>query len=234
MDDSAPWYDPPGHTGKRAQLRHEFPDIGGGKETSDPNWDDYAFGYQRAIEVLLASANTQEDLDILVYPIVWLSRHAVELALKGLIVAYREELGTTEWFEKHHRLPRVWSVVETLLRKLHPLKDLSALTLGIERLSQLDPGGTCFRYPENTDGDGNDRTPTTTEMAINLDVVADLAITTLNAIAYYRVRVEDEGEERRADAYHAAEEEWLSGLSGEERDEYITEQDDLLNRWLEG
>lgn len=231
MNHATLWYDPPGRSGKRAHLRHAFPDIGGGPWTSDPTWDDYAFGYRRAVEVMLASANAQEDLDILVYPIVWLSRHAVEVALKGLVVACREELDTPQWFKKIHQLTPLWAMVEKLLRELHPTEDFAELKRRIDCLSEFDPDGIRFRYPEDAGRNGDERTSTTTEMAINIDVVAALVMEVLNSLAVHRERVANEGEDRRADAYHAAEEEWLLGLSDEDRDAYIAEQANHLERW---
>lgn len=92
IESETPWYDPPGHPGRHARLRWESPLDP--ENPFDPSWHDYAAGYRLAFERLIESVTATEEPDnTLAYPIVALGRHAIEVALKALIVAFKQEFG---------------------------------------------------------------------------------------------------------------------------------------------
>ncbi len=221
------WYDPSGHSGERALLRWRTPFDPA--LPPEPGWRAYALGYRRAFERLVDSIPMQQGHDTLVYPIVWLARHAMEVALKALIVAFKEELGMGEGFKLNHNLLGLREKAERLVRKLGAEEDeaLSRVREGIAKIAGLDPDGTRFRYPEARDG-----TPSTTEAAINLDVLSEVVIGVLDALEAERAWVEDEGEDRRMQAAEEAANEWLASLPDEVRDEYINEEEQIWSAWM--
>jgi hypothetical protein len=223
MKADSPWFDPVGHAGERALLRWA-----GHK----PDWTGYAIGYRRAFERLVDSVGTAGGHDTLVFPIVWLSRHAIEVSLKALIVSFHEELGEANHLEHKHNLVRLRHVAEESLRRLWTTTDenqLSVTRQAIAEISELDPDGTGFRYPERRDG-----TATTTAEAINLDVVAGVVREVLAALDAERALVLAEGEWAREEAMREAAMEWWSGLSEDEREEYEALDERISEAWIEG
>ena len=97
----------------------------------------------------------------------------------------------------------------------------------IERIAALDPGSTSFRYPETKEGEVS-----TQAVAINLDVVAAEVMGVMDALnAEWRWAM-SEGQEQRDEAAREAADEWLAGLSDEERDAYLEEEEEIWNAWM--
>lgn len=119
-------------------------------------WNLYAVGYKEAADVLVSHVEDHgRQQDIFVYPIVFLYRQYLELALKDLIRDARRLKNIDEPFPKTHRIDELWRICDNLLYQVSPseprdyLIDIGRL---IQEFSDVDPISIAFRYPEDRDG----------------------------------------------------------------------------------
>lgn len=103
-------------------------------------------------------------LDLVVYPLVYCLRHAVELALKMVIRGARGLLDQPGDFPDGHRLDSLWNTARPLLQQIFSNDEETSrrVTTVIESLRLIDPEGEGFRYPVSTKrkSTGNRRVPT--------------------------------------------------------------------------
>lgn len=125
---------------------------------SDP--DAYTHGYRRAAEYLVKCALTnQRDCNALAYPIVFLYRHHIELALKRIIWCVPGILSRelTDQERKHlnsHQLKPLWDDLEPIFGsickavnwKKPKAADLYGAREYIRQLSEVDPSSESFRF----------------------------------------------------------------------------------------
>lgn len=112
----------------------------------------YAAGYRRAAEILIEHIDTKgRDQDVLVYPVVFLYRHHVELALKRIITLCL--LQTDDLDVKGpktvHDLNVLWHHARKLVRKVDPSfprANHSHADAVIKELIAIDSRSTAFRY----------------------------------------------------------------------------------------
>lgn len=115
----------------------------------------YMAGYDRAVEVLVRHiVENHTDLDVLVYPIVFLARHSVELQLKELteLVAKLEGKRASP---HGHPLGVLWCALRGKVIELFPNDDpaeLDAIDVVVAELDRFDGRSTAFRYARNKDG----------------------------------------------------------------------------------
>ncbi|MCH8318510.1 MAG: hypothetical protein IIA88_08445 [Bacteroidetes bacterium] len=85
-------------------------------------WDLYAEGYKLAAELLFEKVSeAKSNQDYLVYPIVFLTRHYIELRLKEIILKGKKLLDKKK--EKpptHHDLSSLWFECEKLIIEIWP------------------------------------------------------------------------------------------------------------------
>ena len=130
--------------------------------------DDYAYreGYLRGAQVLVQRVDERgHDQDFLVYPIVFLYRHHVELMLKSIIrrapYLIERELSPAE--RKHldeHRLDRLWEdfkPISSAISKVAgwddlPTADLEGIEDYIRQISEMDPSSYSLRYARSKKG----------------------------------------------------------------------------------
>jgi len=112
----------------------------------------YAAGFREGAEALLKVVRaTGHDQDLLVYPIVYSLRHAVELLLKQVIRAGRRLVDEPGDFPDCHRLDNLWNTCKPILRRIWPNDPAYATVESvITGLCALDPEGEAFRYPVTT------------------------------------------------------------------------------------
>lgn len=137
-------------------------------------WDLYATGYKDAADLLVAHIHENDRRhDIMVYPIVFLYRQYLELAIKDLIHQARRLQDINEPFPKTHRIDELWRICHRLLSQIAPGDsegELKHITRLIDEFSTVDPTSMAFRYPE--DKDGNRSLPGITH--INLRIVKEV------------------------------------------------------------
>ena len=120
---------------------------------------DYIFGYQEGMQRLYASYIARSDAS-LVFPIIFLFRHSVELSLKYLLRVVRFLLQRTETRrdkdrEKCHHIEPLWCRLESLLLEAFPnesREDFRKAARLIRQLAAVDEGSMEFRYPRDLDG----------------------------------------------------------------------------------
>ncbi len=88
---------------------------------SREEWFGYAEGYKRSGDVLVQHViDTQSDQDFLVYPIIFLYRHALEIALKHILVKGFQLLDKEQPLPKQHRLAQLWQPCRQILEEVWP------------------------------------------------------------------------------------------------------------------
>ena len=119
--------------------------------------NDYEQGYDCAIKRLLRSATRDFD-ETLVYPIVFMARHRIELFLKNNIAIVskckfiKENLLKLQETETSHDLQKLWDKLEELCNTDKRLvKYLAPIKPFIANYFDIDPTGQTFRYPYDTE-----------------------------------------------------------------------------------
>jgi hypothetical protein len=123
-----------------------------GKNGGPYDYSHYAEGYFIAAERLMESlAENNRHVDVLIYPIVFNLRHAIELSLKHLGQLLPRLWGEREPTKFTHRLSDNWNVVRSyLMRDLHFDPDgdsITRMTEIIDDFVAMDASGQAFRYP---------------------------------------------------------------------------------------
>jgi len=131
------------------------------------NGDAYAYkaGYRRGAEILIDYVCQHgRDQDFLVYPIIFLYRHHVELMLKRIIrqVPYLIDSRLSEKQREHlekHRLDLLWEDLRGMLPALCKAagwdeSEVQVAGIGnyVRQLSELDADSFSFRYSHSKKG----------------------------------------------------------------------------------
>lgn len=120
-------------------------------------WD-YAKGYFRAGKVLVDDQISRTaGVDLAVYPIAYLFRHSIELALKYLAETLPPLWDEVRTVRSTHYLSDNWAIVrEFLSRRKEFDQDGQAVTM-VERILkdflEFDPSGEVFRFPASKAGE---------------------------------------------------------------------------------
>jgi hypothetical protein len=147
-------------------FRSDVPDEAGGNTRLGSNPDAYTRGYRHAAEQLSQYALAhQRDCGPLAYPIVFLYRHHIELALKRIIfcVPWVLRRGLTDQEKKNlgnHRLDMLWADLEPIFESIceavgwdkPEADDLEGMHEYVRQLSAVDPLSTNFRYWKSKKG----------------------------------------------------------------------------------
>ncbi len=120
----------------------------------------YAEGYKRAGDILTGelAAHPTHGLDFVVYPLVFLYRHAIELQLKGVIRDGRRLLRLEAVSGKeiqHHGLEKLWELARPILEEVWPEADtccLDRIAKVVHDLAKADPDSQAFRYDRDRKG----------------------------------------------------------------------------------
>ena len=119
-------------------------------------WALYVTGYKDAADILVSEVEAHGHYhDTLVYPIIFLYRQYLELAIKDLIRQARKLQDVHEPFPKTHRIDELWNICSALLQKISPgdseteQKNIGRL---IDEFCDIDPTSMAFRYPEDREG----------------------------------------------------------------------------------
>ncbi|MEW5682528.1 MAG: hypothetical protein AB1780_09090 [Pseudomonadota bacterium] len=119
----------------------------------------YIVGYKEAGDSLVNSvADRSGTADSLIFPIVFLYRHYIELRLKSLLHDGNRLLDLEHKQKSEHQLSKLWPKVRDILVELWPdgSKDgLVAFDSLINQFEKVDPRSTTFRYPKDFDGNNS-------------------------------------------------------------------------------
>ncbi len=147
-------------------------------------WSSYVTGYHRAIEVLIRHmCEYSPDLDTMIYPLVYLVRHAIELRMKALLLSCQYVLGRKRQVPITHDISRLWRQLKPALKEIYPDYDHVVLADSvdglIDELTRADPKSVAFRYPEDADRRGS---IDTNIRHINLRTVFESYMKTVDAL----------------------------------------------------
>ena len=130
------------------------------------NFDAYSLGYFEAGNRLMSTFAAEEDgeivinnshIDSLVYPIVYLFRHAIALGLKFLGESLPGIWNESLRIELTHRLIDNWNLVRPYLERnavFDPEQKLiEEINEILNQLVEIDPQGQTFRFPTSTRGE---------------------------------------------------------------------------------
>jgi hypothetical protein len=151
-------------------FRDDLPDWGNNACLShwgSGNHYAYTEGYLRGARTLVERVvSTSRDQDVLLYPIIFLYRHHIELVLKKLIARspYLIDRELTDAEKQHlcrHRLDLLWNDLKPMMEdickaagwdRLDP-EDAAGIDSYIRQLVKLDPDSYSFRYTHSKKGD---------------------------------------------------------------------------------
>src|SRR5436190_12574440 len=117
-------------------------------------WHFYATGYREAAEHLYRCWCSSRH-DFLIFPLVFLFRHSIELRLKELSQSAADLLDLPPDWHRNHRIDHLWHRLKPLLRRIEPEgsePDLDNAQRLMLELAARDPISMEFRYPEDRDG----------------------------------------------------------------------------------
>lgn len=115
-------------------------------------WIFYVEGYRIAAEKLIDSViETKDERDTLIYPIVFLYRHYIEIQLKEIIQIGTKYLGEKSKVSKGHKLFPLWLEAKILINKIWN-SDTENTSEGqaeeiIKLICEIDTKSDSFRYP---------------------------------------------------------------------------------------
>jgi hypothetical protein len=116
----------------------------------------YIEGYRKAAVAVFESAiHANVSPDFLVFPMAFLWRHYLELALKDVIAVGRRIAGEPWGFPSGHNLMNLWNVARPhVVQCGNPnAPELVNVEANIREFEQVDPESDGFRYPFNRDRD---------------------------------------------------------------------------------
>jgi hypothetical protein len=114
----------------------------------------YADGYKFAADSLIDNRQGIPREDILLYPILFLYRHCLELKLKALLVGssnLTENPVDIKSLDKHN-ISDLWGRLKGTLRSLKinfPNEEIKTFDRCIKELSDIDPIAIAFRYSQD-------------------------------------------------------------------------------------
>ncbi len=199
----------------------------------------YHSGFRDGAEALIDTLEQEErGQDLLVYPLVYCLRHAVELALKMVIRGARHLLDEPGDFPDGHLLHHLWNTARPLLEQIwkDDREAFARVARVVEDLRPIDPEGEGFRYPVTTKRKATSyrRIPTIDPNLRNLDLrklyddvseVLDLldgADTGIDVYAGYKAEMEAEHRQYKAEM-EAEHREYHDEMAAEIRSEMAAE-----------
>jgi hypothetical protein len=159
------------------------------------DWNARAWGFKRAADILAAHVlATFSGGDLVIYPIIFLYRHQLELSLKEIIVKGNELLDEPIKLKTIHPLRDLWSDCRTVLERLDvsiDIPEVEHFEACISQLDRLDPQSMSFRYPVTKTGvptlpatlksvDLQNLQKTMDKMALFLDITREVVVQRTN------------------------------------------------------
>jgi hypothetical protein len=143
-------------------------------------WSIYTIGYKDAADSLVEQVETTgRGQDALVYPIVFLYRQYLELAIKDLIRHGYRLQGIKKDFPKTHDISKLWIICSGLLEQISPgdsKEELKQIGRLISEFCSVDPTSEAFRYPEDKAGNHSLSTMVTINLRNLKEVIAKIAV----------------------------------------------------------
>lgn len=116
----------------------------------------YSEGYKRAGNMLSDKLQKNRNgIDFLIYPLIFLYRHHIELELKIIIKEGNYLLEDEKVMRNHHKLHNLWDDAKKIIEEIwsdSPKDDLKTVEKTVLQLNDLDPGSYAFRYDRDKQG----------------------------------------------------------------------------------
>lgn len=120
-------------------------------------WRAYAAGYKQAADLLATYVETEgRGRDTLLYPVLFLYRHYMEVSLKSLrrrLQLLKDQEGE---FRKTHKLGGLWAECRTALSDVFQgavSEAVETVGLAVVDMELHDPKSEAFRYPQDATGE---------------------------------------------------------------------------------
>lgn len=113
------------------------------------DWMLMAGGYIRSAELAVIHCD-RIDRNLVIYPVVFQVRHAIELSLKHLLFAATALYDEPPIRSNHHRLLDLWRAVRPLIERRWPEStgnELTVVEAMIRELNSADQNAENYRYP---------------------------------------------------------------------------------------
>ena len=117
-----------------------------------PDWLLYTMGYERAAKILIERSASGRDQDLLIYPIMFTARQAIELGFKEIIQLGNRLLDEQQSYPRNHDILGLWLTIRNQLQQLAPAEDDEAMEAFedlIRQVHSIDPKSLTFRYPRD-------------------------------------------------------------------------------------
>ena len=118
----------------------------------------YVEGYRRAAESFYEHATRCQRMspDYVVFPLAFLWRHHLELALKDIISTGQGLAGEEADFPKRHNLLQLWRLAlpYVVVQGDPNAPELDNVASNIKEFERIDPQATGFRYLQDKKGNG--------------------------------------------------------------------------------
>lgn len=125
----------------------------------EPNWVLYVEGYKNAADYLVERSVSEHEMDFLVYPIIFLYRHYLELQLKDLFQQLREYHNLSCELSYNHDLTQLWNKIRPLMEKIsnksEDIENNNHIEARIKEFVRIDKGSFSFRYPVDKQGNSS-------------------------------------------------------------------------------
>lgn len=131
-------------------------DFDGNRISSSGRWDLYASGYKRAADLLVEQLGHELANDELLYPILYLYAHSLELKLKSLVIGsskFSEMTFGIDDLITNHDLYDLWGKLKKNLPYVYrdyPSEWIKVVDKCLKEFSDHNERGQAFRYPLNT------------------------------------------------------------------------------------
>jgi len=117
----------------------------------------YIEGYKISANRLVEYVNNEgKDQDFLVYPIVFLYRHHLELILKEIIYKGRLLLNKGNDHPKHHSIDKLWVGAKDIIKEVWKGNDdpdeFEFIDHFVKEFAKADPNSMSFRYSKDIKG----------------------------------------------------------------------------------
>lgn len=116
----------------------------------EPDWLAYVLGYREAADSIVENAE-ELGVDLLVYPVMFLYRHYLEIGLKYDLIVLKRYFREPSKLPTHHRLDMLWQEVRSLSEREWNSEEhtqyYDAVEDRIKEFQKVDEESYSFRYP---------------------------------------------------------------------------------------
>jgi hypothetical protein len=118
---------------------------------NENSWCINTAGFKRGVEILLESVKSTYEVNTVIFPILFLYRHYVELSLKEAIGYGRYLDEQSKPLTGGHNLQKLWEearkYIEKHIAETIKAEELDRIEVLIHEIHSIDPSSEVSRYP---------------------------------------------------------------------------------------